>query len=259
MESQHTHSLQRPALHPLLRLPFHLYKWLVVIPFLLLSTLIIGSLIILFSFLGLADFSSRVFGTLWARLNMLFTLMTIDIAGQDKITRQRSYVIVANHQSLLDIYVLYGYLGMDIKWVMKKELRAIPVLGLACQAMGHIIIDRSNTESALTTINSARDRFKNGMCVVFFPEGTRSRDRSPKQFKKGAFRLAIELGLPILPVSIHDTARILPSDTLDWFPGSVRLAFHDPIETTTLEISDVNRLTQQTEDIIRRAVMAPEL
>ena len=116
---------------------FAIYKWSVVAPFLAMSTFVIGSTVIVFSLARMPDFASRVFGTLWARLNMIVSMIGIDVVGADKVDRKQSYVIVANHQSLIDIYVLYGYLGVDIKWVMKKELRAVPVLGMACEMMGH--------------------------------------------------------------------------------------------------------------------------
>ena len=115
--------------HPILWLPFYAYKYLIVIPTLLVSTAIIGTTIMVFCVIGLADFSSRVFGTLWARFNAMITLLTISVEGRDNIKPGQSYVIAANHQSLLDIYAIYGYTGLDIKWVMKKELRAVPILG----------------------------------------------------------------------------------------------------------------------------------
>jgi len=219
----------------------------------LLSTFLVCSLIIMFSAVGMQDFSSRVLASIWARLNMLFTLMTIEIDGREKITTGQSYIIVANHQSLVDIYVLYGYVGMNIRWVMKKELRSIPVFGLACEMMGQIIIDRSDTQAAVESINSARSKIKDGLSVIFFAEGTRSRKGEVEQFKKGAFRLAQELSVPILPVSIHDTNKVLASDTLDWHPGHVKLKFHDPIPTVGLTSEDVSTLGEQTREVIRQA------
>lgn len=229
-------------------LPYNLYKWLFIIPFLLLSTLILGTLIIVLCLIGLANFASRVFASLWARLNATVTLMRVSIEGKEKLDPNQSYVLVANHLSLVDIYVLYGFTGLDIKWVMKKELRSVPVLGLACETMGHIYVDRSNTEAALTSIRTARDRIKDGMCVVFFPEGTRSRTQELRQFKKGAFRMAQDLKVPVVPVSIHNTNRILPSDSLDWRPGKVKLVFHDPIEVS--EDTDINALAVDTRKTI---------
>ena len=220
----------------------------------LLATLLVCSLIIIFSAIGMQDFSSRVLCMVWARFSMLFTLMTIEIDGREKITTGQSYIIVANHQSLVDIYVLYGYVGMNIRWVMKKELRSIPVFGLACEMMGQIIIDRSDTQAALESINNARSRIKNGLSVIFFAEGTRSRKGEVEQFKKGAFRLAQELSVPILPVSIHDTNKVLPSNSMDWHPGHVKLKFHDPIPTVGLTSEDVSALGEQTRQVIGQAV-----
>ncbi|MBL6689296.1 MAG: 1-acyl-sn-glycerol-3-phosphate acyltransferase [Pseudomonadales bacterium] len=229
-------------------LPYNLYKWLVVVPVLLVSTFVLGTIIIILCFLGLANFSSRVFATLWARLNAIVTLMPVTVEGKEKLQPGQSYVLVANHLSLVDIYVLYGYTGIDLKWVMKKELRNVPVLGYACHLMGHIYVDRSNTEKALESIEEAREHIRDGMCVVFFPEGTRSRTQELRQFKKGAFRMAQDLGVPVVPVSIHDTNRVLPSDTLDWRPGPVKLVFHDPIPVNA--DTNINELAVETRDII---------
>lgn len=234
---------------------FFLYRWLVIAPVLAMSTVVIGAAIIMpLCLLGFPDFASRVFATAWARLNMRVSLMTVDVRGADKVDPRQSYVIVANHQSLVDIYVLYGCLPMDIKWVMKQELRSVPVLGIACEMMGHILIDRSNTEAAVKSINDARERIRNGISVVFFPEGTRSRNGDLGSFKKGAFRLAQELSLPILPVSIHDSNQVLPSDTTHIVPGNVRMQIHDPIPTAGLTPSDVSKLANDVRELIRQSL-----
>ena len=205
------------------------YKWILVAPLLVFSTALFGSIIILISFLGAPDFASRVFGPIWAKLNAAVSLIAVKTKGLEHIVPGQSYIVVANHQSLIDIYLLYGYLGLEIKWVMKQELRAVPVLGLACEMMGHVIIDRSNTEAALASMERARARIKQGMSVVFFAEGTRSRNGELLPFKKGAFRMAQELKLPILPVTIHNTFNILPSDTVDLRPGLARMTIGAPI------------------------------
>ncbi len=232
------------------------HKWLIVIPALGVSTLIIGALVAVFSLLGFPEFASRVFAARWARLNLAASLIKVDLIGADKVDPVRSYVIAANHQSLIDIYVLYGCSGLELKWVMKQELRSVPVIGIVCALMGHIYIDRSNTEAAVASINNARNRIKDGISVVFFPEGTRSRTGELGPFKKGAFRLAQELKLPVLPVAIHDTARVLPSDTMDLHPGRVKLEFLDPIPTYELTNKDVGALTKETRERILQALEA---
>lgn len=238
----------------LLWAPYQIYKWLFVIPILVISTTVLGSVIILLCFVGLANFSSRKIAPLWARLNAIVTLMNVSIEGKENLDPQRSYVIAANHLSLVDIYVLYGFTGLDLRWVMKNELRKVPVLGLACELMGHIYVDRANTQRALASIQTAKEKFRHGTCVVFFPEGTRSRTQALRPFKKGAFRMAQDLGVDVVPVSIHRTNRVLPSDTLDWRPGSVKLVFHEPISIEN--DTDIEAVAAHTRRIITDALNA---
>ena len=233
-------------------LPYQLYRAFVIIPVLILSTAILGSLIIVLCFLGFANFASRTLATAWARINAFVMLMDVTIEGKENLIPGQSYVLAANHLSLVDIYVLYGFTGLDLKWVMKNELRKVPILGLACELMGHVYVNRTDTESALASIASAKERITDGMCVVFFPEGTRSRTVALRSFKKGAFRMALDLGIPVVPVSIHNTNRVLPSDTLQWRPGKVKLVFHQPLSVE--ESTDINQFAVQTRTTIVNAL-----
>ncbi len=169
-------------------------------------------------------------GAIWARLNGYMTPIFVNVTGREHIDKKQSYVVVSNHQSQYDIFVLYGWLGIDIKWVMKKELRKIPGLGIGSKKVGHIFIDRSDSQAALETINTAKKNIVNGTSIIFFPEGTRSRTGELTPFKKGAFRLAIDLKLPILPITITGTRNILPSGTIDLFPGKAKMLIHKPID-----------------------------
>ena len=100
---------------------FAAYKWIVVAPFLAFSTLIIGLIIMPLCLIGLPNFASRVFATAWARLNSAVSILSVELQGAEHIAPKQSYIIVANHQSLIDIYAVYGFLGVDFKWVMKKN------------------------------------------------------------------------------------------------------------------------------------------
>ena len=231
-----------PPLHLLHSLFINLYKWLVIAPILVFSTAILCSLMSIVSMLGKPDLASRLIATNWATLNLATMLASVEVHRSTKIQPHQPYVIVANHQSLIDIYVLYSRLKMDIKWVMKAELAKVPFLGTACKKMGHILIDRSDSVGAQQSIVDAKERIMRGNSVIFFPEGTRSRDGELMTFKKGAFRLALELGLPVLPVSIQGTGKILPSDSMHWQPGHIRLQIHDPISTEGMTSKDVNQL-----------------
>lgn len=223
-----------------------------------LSTLFFGLGIILLSLRGYGDLGSRTLAVAWARLNSWTLRMAVSVEGLNHIRPNQSYVITANDISALDILLIYGYLPVELKWVMKNELRHVPIIGAACQAMGHIIIDRSNSTRAGESIQNAANKLINGMCILFFPEGTRAKPGQIVPFKKGAFRLAIDLSLPILPLTIEGTERMLPTETLNWRAGAVTLRIHPEISTQGLASAQVNALCLKTQAITRGATTPTE-
>ena len=235
------------------------YKLLVWAPFLALTTLFFGTATIVLSVFLPSRWVSLICGTTWSRLNAWVTPMPVTVTGRENIDPQQSYVVVANHQSFYDIFVLYGFLGIDFKWVMKQEMRSIPGLGIGCEKVGHIFIDRSDHKAALASIASAQSKIVNGTSVVFFPEGTRSRDGTLLKFKKGAFRFALDLNLPILPVTIVGTEDVLPADSVDLLPGKVRLIIDQPIPVDGMRVKDVPRLMEQVRSVFenRRRQYSP--
>lgn len=226
------------------------YKWLVVVPVFGISTLFFGCLAAVLATLLSPRIGSVVSGTAWSRLNAFLTPMLVTVVGRERMDPQQSYVIVANHQSGYDIYVLYGWLGVDFKWVLKQELRKAPGLGIGCEKLGHIYVDRSDTDAAIRSIEIAKERIAGGTSVVFFAEGTRSEDGQLLPFKKGAFRMAIDLGLPILPVTIAGTREIQPPNTMDVFPGRARLIIHQPIAIAGYDRSNMRQLIDRTRSAI---------
>jgi 1-acyl-sn-glycerol-3-phosphate acyltransferase len=216
------------------------YKWLIFAPFFVLTTLFFGSATVVFSMFLPSRWVSLICGTFWSRLNAWLTPMPVNVTGRENIDP---------HQSLYDVFVLYGFLGIDFKWVIKQEMRSVPGLGIGCEKVGHIFVDRSDRKAALASINAAKSKISNGTSVVFFPEGTRSRDGTLRQFKKGAFRFALDLDLPILPVTIVGTWEILPSDSLDLLPGKARLIIDQPILVDGLDGNDIPRLMEQVRSV----------
>lgn len=206
------------------------YKWLFLFPFMLLNSLIFGFLAVLLSLLINQKTGSFVGGVLWARLNTFFTPAWVRVRGKSNIVKKQSYVLIANHQSVYDIFALYGHLGIDFKWVMKKEIKKYPGVGFGSQAVGHIFIDRSSSAEAIKTINDAKQKIKGGTSVFFFPEGTRSKNGQMLPFKKGAFRLAFDLNLPILPITINGSDKVLPTNTANLFPGKIEIIIHPAID-----------------------------
>lgn len=230
------------------------YKWFVFLPFLALSTIFLGVPGCFIGWFISPKLASRISAVTWAKLNAWATPMFVKIIGRDNIDKKQSYVIVCNHQSHYDIFLLYGWLGIDFKWVMKKELRKVPVLGDVCDAMGHIFIDRSNSTNAIDEINRAKEKIVDGTSVLFFPEGTRSVTGEMGQFKKGAFKMAIDLGLPVLPISLKGTRNILPAKSMNLLPGHAQMIIHEPIETSQYTDANIEILMDKTRNIIEGAM-----
>ena len=208
---------------------YQIYKYLVFMPLLVVSTTVMGTAATFLAILVDKKIAS-VCGIIWARFNSYITPMLVTVIGKEKIEKNKSYVIVANHQSQYDIFVIYGWMPVDFRWVMKMQLMNVPFLGYACYKIGHIFIDRSHPEAAKASINAARDRIKGGTSIMFFPEGTRSADGKLLEFKKGAFKFALDMNLPVLPATIVNTKNVLPSKSLKLFPGKTKLVIHDPID-----------------------------
>lgn len=205
------------------------YKWLIFLPLFVLATvffILLGMLILLFSD---SNTISRTTGVWWSRFLCFITPIRVTVHGRNNVVQGQSYVIAANHVSLFDILVLYGFLGIDIKWVMKVELLKIPLFGLAGRLGGNIYIDRSNPAVAYASLRAAKEKLANGVSLMMLPEGTRSRTVRLQPFRSGAFVISSELNLPVLPVSVVGTAKILPPDTLNLFPGHVTMIIHPSI------------------------------
>lgn len=226
------------------------YKWLIFLPFLIINTLFFGVVAVLVSSLINQRIGSYFGGVIWSRLNAFFTPMIVKVSGKENIQKNTSYVIIPNHQSYYDIFLIYGWLGIDIKWIMKKELKKIPGIGFGSQKVGHIFLDRSNSRIALQSLNEAKKKLVNGTSVVIFPEGTRSQDGQLGKFKRGAFKLALDLELPLLPVTVIGTRKILPSDSVNLLPGKAKMIIHKPINIKDFNEDNINDLIKVAKERI---------
>ena len=230
------------------------YKWLFLIPFILLMTFFFGIAAMVFSTLFNPRIGSFIGGVVWSRFNAFITPMFVRVEGRQNIRKETSYVVISNHVSLYDIFLIYGWLGIDIKWVMKKELRKIPGVGFGSRKVGHIFLDRSNRIAAVESLNEAKRRLVSGTSVVMFPEGTRSVTGKIGTFKRGAFKLALDLGLPILPLTLVDTIKIMPTNTLNIMPGRVKMIIHEPIDIKKYTEETLPELIQYAKEIIGSAL-----
>jgi len=187
---------------------------------------------------------------LWARFMLLTTGVKVKTRGRDRITSGRSYIIISNHQSDYDILALVTGLGIQFRWIIKKELRSVPLFGYALYASRNIFIDRSDPASAIVSIHKGMDRLPPGASVMFFAEGTRSLDGKIQPFKKGGFVMALEKGIPVLPVTVNGSRRILPKRSLVFNPGTIEVVVGKPIETKGYSKETLPELMDRTRQVI---------
>lgn len=198
--------------------------------------------------------ANRTTGVWWSRFSSFITPMRVTVTGRENIARGQSYIVVSNHQSQFDIFVLFGWLGIDLKWVIKKELLRFPVFAYAARHGGNIIIDRSNASEAYKSLETARQKLTDGTSLIILPEGTRSRSGELGEFKKGAFWLAQHVDLPILPVTITGTRDILPPDSFDVYPGRAVMRIHAPIDIHAYNEDSLDRLIYDVREVIRKGL-----
>ncbi len=243
----------QPAIKKILFWPYQLWVWLILFPFIAIWSLSCGFLAVLVAVTVSQSFSSRYVARPWARVCAWITPIFVSVEGHENARPGQSYIIVCNHESQYDILLIYGWLNLDLKWVMKKDLRKIPGIGIGCEKVGNIIVDRKDPEQAHAAINDALQVLNKGIGILFFPEGTRSRDGRMLPFKKGAFRIAVEQQTPILPMTVVGTRDVLPAKTFRLFPGRVKLVIHPPIDTLDMDLLDVRKLMDKTRAIIESA------
>lgn len=233
---------------------YQVYAWLILIPLGLLLTFIAGWLTVLVATIWNPRAASRYVAANWGRVIAWLTPMLVTVEGAENADPDRSYVVVCNHQSEYDIFLVYGWLNLDLKWVMKAELRKVPGVGIGCEKAGHIFVDRGNPEQARLAISEALERVGDGVGILFFAEGTRSADGRLRPFKKGAFHIAAAQKLPILPVTIIGTRDIQRPKSMMIFPGRARMVIHPTIETDGESVQDIRELARQTRAVIASAL-----
>lgn len=235
---------------PKFNLLFAAYQWIIALPILLILTIITAILTIILSPLLPNSEISYFPARWWGRFFCYLMFIKVEINGLANINPQESYVFVSNHQSIYDVFVVYGWFPMFFKWIMKAELRRIPLVGKACEAAGHVFIDRTNPIVAQKSLDKAKENLVRGVSVVIFPEGTRTYDGEVGKFKKGAFRIAADLKLAIIPVTIKGAYQCLPRDRWIVHPGRIHVTLHTPIDVQPYLPDKMQELMDATREVI---------
>ena len=231
-----------------------LYQWLILAPIFIVLTFITAITVIVFSSL----FGNKYWGYYppkwWSRFTCWLSLCRVKSSGHENLNKDASYVFIANHQGAFDIFLIYGFLNHNIKWMQKIGLRKLPLVGKASEIAGHVFVDNSSIVSRRDSIVEAKKVTEEGVSIIMFPEGSRTKNGELSPFRRGAYKVAIDMGLPIVPVTINGPFDIMRVKTLTLNPGKLELTIHKPIPTANLDTDDIPALMEQTKEMIYSAL-----
>ena len=226
---------------------------------LVIWTTICGLGITLSSLLGGRRWKAKcgnVGGHLWAWLIVRATLLPVTVTGRENIEKGKSYVIVANHQGCYDIFLVFGFINKPIRWMMKKELRKVPFLGMACEKSGQIMVDNSTPQKVRENYMQVKAGMDDGVNLMVFPEGQRSFTGRMGRFKRGAFLIADEFQLPVVPVTINGPFHVMPRQRdfhfAHWHP--LTMTIHPAIYPLSQGNDNVVRLMEESRKAINSAL-----
>lgn len=243
----------------MITLLYRIYQLFIVLPIFLISTILTSLITVIGSLIGDAHFWGYYPGKYWSWLTCHLFLLPVRIKGKELLDKKTSYVFVANHQGPMDIFLIYGFLGRNFKWMMKKSLQKMPFIGIACTKAHHIFVDKSGPKKIQETIEHARETLQDGTSLVVFPEGARTYTGRMSPFRKGAFQLADDLQLPIVPITINGSFNVLTR--MEGFNfvhfHSMELIIHQPIPPRGKGHDDIQQRMDEAYRIIQQD-LAPE-
>jgi len=232
---------------------FHLWRTVFyLIPAISLYTIVLGTLSLLSSLFDRRGNCAHWCARTWSRLILATTGVRVRVEGLERLEPGRTYVFVANHQSIYDIPILFWSLPFQLRIMAKESLGRFPFLGWHLRCAGHMLVDRSRPDRA-RIFEWASRLTSSGLSLIVFPEGTRSADGRVGRFKGGSFVVAIEAGLPVVPLSVVGSRHVMLKGRLAAHPGTVRLVVHQPVETRGLAGTSVRAFAERI-----RAIIAPE-
>lgn len=234
---------------------YKVYQLFIALPIIFVATVLTSLITILGGFINAHVFGYYP-GRIWSKVVLRVLLLPIHVEGREHLQPRQSYVFVANHQGPVDIFLIYGYLGRNFKWMMKKALRKMPLVGVACEKARHIFVDKFGPKAIKETIDKARATLQNGTSLVVFPEGSRTFTGHMGLFRKGAFQLADDLQLPVVPVTIDGSFDVLTRmagfNFVHWHP--LRLVIHEPIPPVGEGKEDIKHTMEEAYRVIMNSL-----
>ncbi|MGL5894103.1 MAG: lysophospholipid acyltransferase family protein [Bacteroidales bacterium] len=219
-------------------------------PIFIILTIVISFITIVGSWI----FGNRYFvdypGRVWGWITCLISMHKVSVFGRSNIYPDSSYVFVANHQGAFDIFLIYGYLHHPFRWIMKHQLRNIPILGMACRVTGQIFVNHNNPSSIKQTLRRAKNYLEGGTSILIFPEGARTKSGLMGNFRRGGFQVAVELGLPIVPLTIDGAYEAMPRGEYKLTPTHLKLTIHPPIITKGMSQEHILALISEVKQTI---------
>ncbi len=237
--------------------PFHWWRtvfWL--IPMISVYTVVLGTLSLASVLVDRRGYVAHWCARVWSWLILATTGVRVRATFNDGVIRDQPYVFVSNHQSIYDIPILFTALPFQLRIIAKASLARFPVLGWHLRYSGHLLVDRSHTGSA--TLKRVAVLMRRSASLIVFPEGTRSDDGRVQRFKRGLFLLAIEAGLPVVPVAVIGSRHVMLKGRLMTCPGDVALVVHMPLQTEGLARADARALADRTHALISETVADAE-
>jgi 1-acyl-sn-glycerol-3-phosphate acyltransferase len=183
---------------------------------------------------------------LFIRAGLAMVGVRVEVSGIERLDPNQTYIFTPNHQSLIEVPLFVTYLGRNPAYLGKKEVFKYPVFGYGIRLIGVVPVDRSNSPAAVESAKLATENLRHGKSYVVYPEGTRSRDGHLLPFKKGAFMMAIDAGVPVVPVTVSGATKIMPKAQVKVFPSTVRITIHEPISTAGYSKQNVVELMERT-------------
>jgi 1-acyl-sn-glycerol-3-phosphate acyltransferase len=232
--------------------PWHWWRTVFyLIPAVSIYTIVLGTASLLSSFFDRrGDFGHKC-ARAWSWLILKTTGVKVQVSGLERLDPKRSYIVAANHQSIYDIPILFASLPIQLRIISKASLGRIPFLGWHLQRTGHLLIDRSKSGAGI--MKKMARLVRQHHSLIIFPEGTRSIDGSVARFKGGSFLIAVDAGLPVVPISIQGSRHVMFRGRLMVCPGTVTLTVHEPIETAGVAREEVRDFSARVHDVVASA------